>query len=94
MTTTMKKALPFYRKLHNQVIFAALAGIVLGIIAPDAAAAMKPLGDGYIKIIKMLIAPIVFCIIVSGITGMGSTKTVGSVGGFKYRRRAGKGNSR
>ena len=74
------KKLPFYRKLHNQVIFAAFLGIVLGVIAPDTAEAMKPLGDGYIKIVKMLIAPIVFCIIVSGITGMGSMKVAGSVG--------------
>lgn len=74
------RKVPFYRKLHNQVLLAALAGIILGVVAPDTAAAMKPLGDGYIKIVKMLIAPIVFCIIVSGISGMGSMRTVGSVG--------------
>ncbi len=74
------KTLPFYRKLHNQVLFAAMLGIVFGVVAPEAAEAMKPLGDGYIKVVKMLIAPIVFCIIVSGITGMGSMKVAGSVG--------------
>ena len=74
------KKLPFYRKLHNQVLFAAVLGIIFGVIAPDAAEAMKPLGDGYIKVVKMLIAPIVFCIIVSGITGMGSMKVAGTVG--------------
>jgi aerobic C4-dicarboxylate transport protein len=74
------KKLPFYRKLHNQVLFGALLGILLGVIAPDTAAAMKPLGDGYIKIIKMLIAPIVFCIIVSGVAGVDSMKAVGGLG--------------
>lgn len=76
----MPSKVPFYRKLHNQVILAALAGIILGVVAPDTAEAMKPLGDGYIKVVKMMIAPIVFCIIVSGISGMGSMKTVGTVG--------------
>ena len=76
----MKSKTPFYRKLHNQVLLAAALGIILGAVAPETAVAMKPLGDGYIKIVKMLIAPIVFCIIVSGIAGMGSMKAVGTVG--------------
>lgn len=77
----MKSKTPFYRKLHNQVILAALAGILLGELAPEIAVTMKPLGDGYIKIVKMMIAPIVFCVISSGIAGMGSMKAVGTVGG-------------
>lgn len=75
----MKKT-PFYRKLHNQVVLAAAAGIVLGAAVPEVGVAMKPLGDGYIKIVKMLIAPIVFCIIASGIAGMGSMRAAGTVG--------------
>lgn len=75
----MKKP-PFYRKLHNQVVLAAAAGIVLGAAAPEVGVALKPLGDGYIKIVKMLIAPIVFCIIASGIAGMGSMRAAGTVG--------------
>ncbi len=76
----MKKKIPFYRKLHNQVLIAALLGIIFGVIAPDMAAQMKPLGDGYIKIVKMLVAPIVFCIIVSGINGIDNLRAVGSLG--------------
>ena len=76
----MAKTIPFYRKLHTQVLFGALLGIAFGVIAPEPAAAMKPLGDGYIKIVKMLVAPIVFCIIVSGINGIGDLRAVGKLG--------------
>ncbi len=71
---------PFYRGLFFQVIAAIVLGIVFGIISPDNAVAMKPLGDGFIKLIKMLIAPIIFCTMVSGIAGMGDMKQVGRVG--------------
>lgn len=66
----------FYAKLHNQVIVAMIAAIIVGAVWPDAAVKMKPLGDGFIKLIGMMIAPIVFCIIVSGISGMGSAGRV------------------
>src|SRR6266702_6443149 len=65
------KSKPFYAKLHNQVIIAIVAAIFVGAVWPDTAVKMKPLGDGFIKLIGMVIAPIVFCIIVSGISGMG-----------------------
>src|SRR6202011_1508945 len=71
---------PFYAKLHNQVIIAIAAAIVMGAIWPSAAVRMKPLGDGFIKLIGMMIAPMVFCIIVSGISGMGSARRVGRIG--------------
>jgi aerobic C4-dicarboxylate transport protein len=67
--------------LYAQVVFAIACGILLGQFAPHAAVEMKPLGDGFIKLIKMLIAPIVFCTIVSGIAGMRDLKKVGRVGG-------------
>src|ERR1700676_4247376 len=67
---------PFYAKLHNQVIIAIIAAIIMGGVWPDTAVKMKPLGDGFIKLIGMMIAPIVFCIIVSGISGMGSAGRV------------------
>ena len=70
------KPKPFYAKLHNQVIMAIIAAIILGAVWPDTAVKMKPLGDGFIKLIGMMIAPIVFCIIVSGISGMGSAGRV------------------
>ena len=75
-----KKNVPFYKKLHNQVLMGIALGIVLGLLAPELAVKMRPLGDAFIKAIRMMIAPIVFCIIVSGIAGMGSAKMVGSVG--------------
>src|SRR5258707_15677345 len=70
------KPKPFYAKLHNQVVIAIAAAILVGAVWPDTAVKMKPLGDGFIKLIGMMIAPIVFCIIVSGISGMGSAGRV------------------
>src|SRR5450631_933024 len=67
---------PFYAKLHNQVIIAIGAAIIVGAVWPDTAVKMKPLSDGFIKLIGMMIAPIVFCILVSGISGMGSAGRV------------------
>src|ERR1700730_12098803 len=74
------KPKPFYSKLHNQVIIAIAAAIILGAAWPEVAVKMKPLGDGFIKLIGMMIAPIVFCIIVSGISGMGSVRRVARIG--------------
>ncbi|HWZ46596.1 MAG TPA: dicarboxylate/amino acid:cation symporter [Herbaspirillum sp.] len=76
---TVKK--PFYRVLYIQVLIAIALGIVLGHFSPVTAAEMKPLGDGFIKLIKMLIAPVVFCTVVSGIAGMQDMRKVGRVGG-------------
>ena len=70
---------PFYTKLHNQVILAIVAAILLGALWPDAAVKMKPLGDGFIKLLGMMITPIVFCIIVSGISRMGSARRVARI---------------
>ncbi len=71
---------PFYKGLFFQVIVAIIIGIVWGMVAPKSAVEMKPLGDAFIKLIKMLIAPIIFCTMVSGIAGMGNMKQVGRVG--------------
>lgn len=71
---------PFYRGLFFQVIAAIILGVIFGIVSPENAVAMKPLGDGFIKLIKMLIAPIIFCTMVTGIAGMGDMKQVGRVG--------------
>jgi aerobic C4-dicarboxylate transport protein len=67
----MKKR-PWYAKLHNQVILAIALAIVVGALWPATAVRMKPLGDGFIKLIGMMIAPLVFCMISSGIAQMGS----------------------
>ena len=72
---------PFYRSLYAQVLIGIVLAIILGDIYPATAVAMKPLGDGFIKLIKMMIALVVFCTVVSGISSMGSMKKVGKVGG-------------
>jgi len=69
-----------FKQLYTWVIIAILIGITLGIYFPDFAQQLKPLGDGFIKLIKMMIAPIIFCTIVTGIAGMQSMKTAGKVG--------------
>ena len=70
----------FHRSLYVQVIAAIILGVLLGIVSPERAAAMKPLGDGFIKLIKMLIGPIVFATITVGIARMGALKDVGRIG--------------
>ncbi|MFS2168329.1 cation:dicarboxylate symporter family transporter, partial [Variovorax sp. Varisp62] len=55
---------PFYKSLYFQVITAIVLGVLLGHFYPDTGASMKPLGDGFIKLIKMIIAPIIFCTVV------------------------------
>jgi aerobic C4-dicarboxylate transport protein len=72
----------FYRTLYFQVLTAIIIGIVLGHFFPETGAAMKPLGDAFIKLIKMVIAPIIFCTVVVGIAGMENMKTVGKTGGL------------
>lgn len=71
---------PFWKRLYFWVLVGIAAGIALGHFAPDAGVAMKPLGDGFIKLIKMIIAPVLFCTIVTGIAGMRSMHSVGRVG--------------
>ncbi|MBV8467772.1 MAG: dicarboxylate/amino acid:cation symporter [Burkholderiales bacterium] len=75
----MKK--PFYRVLYVQVLIAIVAGVLLGHFDAGHAVAFKPLGDGFIKLIKMVIAPVIFCTVVTGIAGMDDMKKVGRVGG-------------
>jgi aerobic C4-dicarboxylate transport protein len=70
----------FYSNLYFQVLAAIVAGAVFGFVAPERAAAMKPLGDGFIKLVRMLIAPIVFTTVVVGIAQMGAMKDVGRIG--------------
>jgi aerobic C4-dicarboxylate transport protein len=70
----------FTRSLYLQVLVAVALGALLGHLYPATGAAMKPLGDGFIKLVKMLIAPIVFATVVTGITKMGDLKKVGRVG--------------
>jgi aerobic C4-dicarboxylate transport protein len=73
---------PLYRSLYFQVIVAVIAGVLLGHLYPQLGAEMKPLGDAFIKLIKMMIAPIIFCTVVIGIAGMEDMKKVGKTGGL------------
>ena len=73
---------PFYKSLYVQVLIAIAIGIALGHYYPQTAVLMKPLGDGFVKLIKMAIAPIIFCTVVTGIAGMQSMKAVGKTGGM------------
>jgi aerobic C4-dicarboxylate transport protein len=78
--TTAKK--PLYKSLYLQVIVAIIIGVIVGNFYPAAGEAMKPLGDAFIKLIKMMIAPIIFCTVVIGIAGMEDMKKVGKTGGL------------
>ncbi|OSZ41613.1 C4-dicarboxylate transporter DctA [Alcaligenes faecalis] len=69
-----------YRTLFGQVIVALILGVLAGVIWPDFAASLKPFGDGFIKLIKMIVAPLVFCVVVHGICGSSDLKKVGRVG--------------
>jgi aerobic C4-dicarboxylate transport protein len=70
----------FYKNLYFQVLVAIAIGILLGHFKPLVGAEMKPFGDGFIKLIKMMIAPIIFCTVVLGISGMENMKAVGKTG--------------
>ncbi|MDT7516558.1 dicarboxylate/amino acid:cation symporter [Rhodoferax mekongensis] len=79
-STTGRK--PLYKSLYVQVLTAVALGVFLGHFFPQTGADMKPLGDAFIKLIKMIIAPIIFCTVVVGIAGMEDMKKVGKTGGL------------
>ncbi|ABM36299.1 dicarboxylate/amino acid:cation symporter [Polaromonas naphthalenivorans] len=81
-TSAPTEKLPLYRSLYFQVVCAVIAGVALGYFYPSVGESMKPLGDGFIKLIKMMIAPIIFCTVVVGIAGMEDMKKVGKTGGL------------
>src|SRR5258705_3715507 len=84
-TTTLEtlappKRAPLYKSLFVQVLTALALGIILGMAAPEFATSLKVLSDGFLKLISMIVAPIVFCVVVHGIAGAGDLKKVGRVG--------------
>ena len=81
-TTSLTTRQPIYKSLYAQVITAIIVGVLIGHFYPQTGEAMKPLGDGFIKLIKMIIAPIIFCTVVVGIAGMEDMKKVGKTGGL------------
>src|SRR5437868_15444286 len=78
--TAVSAPKPLYHSLFVQVLAALLLGIVLGMAAPDFAVGLKILSDTFLKLISMIVAPIVFCVVVHGIAGAGDLKKVGRVG--------------
>src|SRR5258705_12976188 len=68
---------PWYSILYVQVLIAIALGILIGFFYPNLGKALKPLGDGFIALIKMMIAPVIFCTVVHGISSMGDLKRVG-----------------
>jgi aerobic C4-dicarboxylate transport protein len=71
---------PIYSRLYFQVLIGIVLGVLLGYVSPSTGTAMKPLGDGFIKLIRMMIAPVVFTTVVVGIARMGDMKAVGRIG--------------
>jgi len=71
---------PWYTILYVQVLLAIAIGILIGHFFPEIGVAFKPLGDGFISLIKMMIAPVIFCTVVHGIGSMRDLKKVGRVG--------------
>ncbi|MGE8490291.1 MAG: cation:dicarboxylate symporter family transporter, partial [Paraburkholderia nemoris] len=72
--------LKFFNSLFGRVVIALVAGIVVGAVFPHFAQSLRPLGDGFLKLIKMVIGPIVFCVVVSGMAHAGDLRKVGRVG--------------
>ena len=77
---TSQRAFRLHTALYAQVLAAIMLGIALGAIWPDFAASLKPLADGFIKLVKMVISPVIFLTVVTGIAGMGDIKGFGRVG--------------
>src|SRR3954471_20264355 len=71
---------PWMGKLYIQVLIGILAGLLLGILTPNLAVTLQPLADGFIKLIKMLLAPIIFATVVLGMAKMGNITEVGRIG--------------
>lgn len=72
--------LRFFKSLFGQVVIALCLGVLAGLLVPEFAVKLKPLGDGFIRLIKMIIPVLVFCVVVHGIAGAGDLKRVGRVG--------------
>jgi aerobic C4-dicarboxylate transport protein len=78
--TAIKKRKPWYSILYIQVLVAVIVGIGIGHFSPKTGIALKPLGDAFVSLIRMMIAPVIFCVIVQGIASMSDLKKVGKVG--------------
>jgi aerobic C4-dicarboxylate transport protein len=75
-----KPAIPFYRSLYGQVLIATIAGVAFGYVLPETAGKLRPLGDAFVNLIRMIVGPLVFCTVVVGIAGVGDVKALGKAG--------------
>ena len=75
---------PFYRQLYVQVLTAIIIGVAVGYLWPEVGASLKPLGDAFVKLVKMIIAPVIFLTVTTGIAGMSDLKKVGRVAGKAF----------
>ncbi len=75
-----QEARPFWRSLYFQVLVGIALGVLVGWLWPDAGKALKPLGDGFVRLVKMIITPVIFLTVVTGIAGMADLKAFGRVG--------------
>lgn len=78
MAGTPRK-LPFYRALHFQVLAGIILGVLFGYFWPKAGSSLKPLADGFVNLVRMMVAPVVFCTITLGLSGMGDVKEIGKI---------------
>ena len=79
LSTTPSERSPLYQSLFIQVIVGLVLGIVLGVTAPEFAIGLKFFSDVFLKLISMIVAPIVFCVVVHGIAGAGDLRKVGEL---------------
>jgi aerobic C4-dicarboxylate transport protein len=80
MPEPIRRRKPLYSVLYVQVLTAIALGVLLGYLWPETGAALRPLGDGFIKLVRMMIAPVIFAVVVVGIAKMGDLKAVGRIG--------------
>src|SRR5579862_9311362 len=74
-----RRARPWYKNLSIQILLALLLGVLVGYLRPQSADSLKPLGDLFIKLVRMLVAPLIFCTVVHGIASVGEARKVGRV---------------
>src|SRR5688572_26767818 len=79
MSKERPRSVPLYRALYSQVLFGIVLGIVFGYIWPGAGSSLKPVADGFANLLKMMVAPVVFCTIVIGIAGMKGMREIGQI---------------
>ena len=77
---TIRTKTPFYKTLYFRVLVGIIAGVLVGFFFPKFGESLKPIGDGFVKLIKMMIAPIIFFSVVVGIAGIGDTRKLGRIG--------------